>query len=174
MNFFQFIKFFFLIKKIRILKPNIVQTWLVHADFLGGISARLAGVKNIIWNVRYSNIERNKSKLSTTLIISMLSRLSYIVPLSIIIVSKRAKKIYENKGYDKKLKYIPNGYNLSTLKINKVQKNIFYKENNLKKIPLIGCVARYDPQKDHLNLLNALSMIRSKNLIFLYTCWIKY
>ena len=168
MNFFSIHKIFFLIKKIKILKPNIVQTWLVHADFLGGIAARLAGNKNIIWNVRYSNIEINKSKLSTVLTIKMLSRLSYIVPLSIIIVSKRAKKIYEKKGYDiKKLKFIPNGYNLSTLKINQAQKNLFYKKNNLKKkIPLICCVARYDPQKDHLNLLNALSIIKSKNLNF--------
>ena len=64
----------------------------------------------------------------------MLSRLSYIVPLSIIIVSKRAKKIYEKKGYDiKKLKYIPNGYNLSTLKINKVKKIFFIKKIILKK-----------------------------------------
>ena len=134
MNFFSIHKIFFLIKKIKILKPNIVQTWLVHADFLGGIAARLAGNKNIIWNVRYSNIEINKSKLSTVLTIKMLSRLSYIVPLSIIIVSKRAKKIYEKKGYDiKKLKFIPNGYNLSTLKINQAQKNLFYKKNNLKK-----------------------------------------
>lgn len=168
MNFFLIHKIFFLIKKIKILKPNVVQTWLVHADFLGGIAARLAGIKNVIWNVRYSNLEINKSKLSTILTIKMLSRLSYIVPLSIIIVSKRAMKIYEKKGYDKKkLKFIPNGYNLSTLKINKLQKNLFYKKNNLKKkIPLICCVARYDPQKDHLNLLNALSIIRSKNINF--------
>tara|TARA_Y100001970_G_C14171213_1_gene824287 strand:- start:539 stop:1678 length:1140 start_codon:yes stop_codon:yes gene_type:complete len=168
MNFFSIYKLFFLIKKINILKPNIVQTWLVHADFLGGIAARLAGIKNIVWNVRYSNIEIKKSKLSTILIIRILSRLSYIIPLSIIIVSKRAKKIYEKKGYDKKkLKFIPNGYNLSTFKISKVKKNDFYKKINLKKkIPLIGCVARYDPQKDHLNLLNALSIIRSKNLNF--------
>ena len=69
MNFFSIHKIFFLIKKIKIIKANIVQTWLVHADFLGGIAARLAGNKNIIWNVRYSNIEIKKSKLSTILTI---------------------------------------------------------------------------------------------------------
>ena len=57
MNFFSIHKIFFLIKKSKLIKPNIVQTWLVHADFLGGIAARLVGNKNIIWNVRYSNIE---------------------------------------------------------------------------------------------------------------------
>ena len=168
MNYFSIYKFFFLIKKINILKPNIVQTWLVHADFLGSIAARLAGIKNIVWNVRYSNIDILKSKLTTILIIRLLSMLSYIIPLSIIIVSKRAKKIYEKKGYDKKkLKFIPNGYDLSILKVNKIQKRYFNKKIKInKKIPIIGTVARFDPQKDHYNLLNALSIIRSKNKNF--------
>jgi len=168
MNFFSIYKFFFLIKMIRSLKPDIVQTWLVHSDFLGGIAARLAGIRNIIWNVRYSDIEIGKSKLTTVIIIRILSKLSYIIPQFIIIVSKKAKKIYEKIGYDKKkLKFIPNGYDLSILKVNKIQKKYFRKKFNIKKqIPIIGSVARYDPQKDHLNLLNALSLIQSKNIDF--------
>ena len=168
MNFYSIFKFFFLIKIIKSLKPDVVQTWLVHGDFLGGIASRLAGIRNIIWNVRYSDIEIGKSKLTTALIIRILSKLSYTIPRSVIIVSKRAKKIYEKIGYDKKkLIFIPNGYDLSVLKVNKIQKNYFRKKTNIKKqIPIIGSVARYDPQKDHLNLLNALSLIKSKNIDF--------
>ncbi len=168
MNFYSISKFFFLIKLIGSIKPNIVQTWLVHADFLGGIAARLAGISKIIWNVRYSNIEIGKSKLSTILILKILSKLSYSIPLLIIIVSKKAKKIYKIKGYDnRKLKFIPNGYDLSILKINKTQKNTFKKKIKIKKqVPIIGNVARYDPQKDHLNLLKALSLIKQKNINF--------
>ena len=154
-SFFSIHKFFFLIKLLQSLKPDIVQTWLVHADFVGSIAARLAGIKKILWNVRYSNIEIDKSKLTTILIIKTLAKLSYIIPEIIVINSKKAKKIYESKGYDKrKLKYIPNGYDLSTLKVSKSQKIDFQKKIKIKKqIPLIGYVARYDPLKDHLNLL---------------------
>ena len=167
-RFFSIHKFIFLIKLLRSLKPDIVQTWLVHADFLGSIAARLAGINNILWNVRYSNIEIGKAKLTTILIIKILSILSYVIPKFIIIVSKKAKKIYEIAGYNKRLfKFIPNGYDLSILKINKLQKKNFRKNIKIKKnIPLIGNVARYDPQKDHLNLLNALSLIREKNINF--------
>ena len=113
MNFYSVYKVLSLIKKINYFKPDIVQTWLVH-DFLGGIASRLAGFKNIIWNIRYSNIEATGLKFSTIFIIKILSWLSYIIPSSIIIVSKRAKKLYEKKGFDnKKLKYIPNGFDLS-------------------------------------------------------------
>ena len=167
-SFFSIYKFFFLIKLLNSLKPDIVQTWLVHADLVGSIAARLAGIKKILWNIRYSNIEIKKSKLMTILIIKLLAKLSYIIPESIIIVSKRAKKIYEVKGYDKKkLKFIPNGYDLSTLKVNNSQKIFFQKKIKIKKgIPLIGYVARYDPLKDHLNLINALSLIRLKSINF--------
>jgi glycosyltransferase involved in cell wall biosynthesis len=167
-SFFSIHKFFFLIKLLQSLKPDIVQTWLVHADLVGSIAARLAGIKKILWNVRYSNIEIDKSKLTTILIIKALAKLSYIIPEIIVINSKKAKKIYESKGYDKrKLKYIPNGYDLSTLKVSKSQKIDFQKKIKIKKqIPLIGYVARYDPLKDHLNLLNALSLIRLKGKDF--------
>ena len=72
-------------------------------------------------------------------------------------------------GYDKKkLRFIPNGYDLSILRPSKLQKIIFKKKIKSKKsIPIIGNVSRYDPKKDHLNLLNALSYLKSKNLKFL-------
>ena len=128
-NFFSFIKFFFLIKLIRSLRPDIVQTWLVHADFVGGIAARLSGKNNILWNIRYSNLERDKAKLTTILIIKVLALLSYFVPRIIITVSKRAKKIYEIAGYNSKIiKYIPNGYDLSILRVNETEKINFRKK----------------------------------------------
>lgn len=168
LKFYSVFKFFLLIKLIRFLNPDIVQTWLVHADFIGGIAARLSGVKKIIWNVRYSNLEFGKTKIITILIIKILAKLSFIIPQSIIIVSKRAIKIYENEGYDKKkFIFIPNGYDLSILKPNEFEKISFKKNNNIPtNIPLIGNVARYDPKKDHLNLLKALLTIQSKKINF--------
>ena len=169
-NIFSIQKFFFLIKQLHSINPDIVQTWLIHADFVGGIAARLAGIKNIVWNIRYSNFELGKAKLATIIIIKILSKLSYLIPQFIIINSKRAKKIFE-KDYDKKkLKYISNGIDLSILKPNKIEKINFKKKNKVKKqIPLIGNVATYDPKKDHLNLIKALSIIRSKNIDFFCT-----
>lgn len=168
LKIFSIFKFIHLIKLIRTLKPDIVQTWLVHADFVGGIAARLAGILNILWNIRYSNIEIGKAKLTTIFIIKILSALSHIIPKNIITVSKKAKKIYEITGYKKKIiKFIPNGYDLSILKVSKFKKIKFKKKINFKKkIPLIGNVARFDPQKDHLNLLNALYLIRKRNIDF--------
>ena len=169
MKFFSVNKFIFIIKLLRTFRPHIVQTWLVHGDFIGGIAAKFAGIGNIVWNIRYSNFQIRKAKFTTILIIKLLAKLSFVIPKSIVVVSKRAKKIYEIKGYDKKkLKFIPNGYDLSILKPSKFQKTSFKNKFKIKKkVPLIGNVARYDPKKDHLNLLNALSLIQLKKINFL-------
>jgi glycosyltransferase involved in cell wall biosynthesis len=169
LKFYSINKFFLLIKILRYLKPDIVQTWLVHADLIGGIAARLSGIKNIIWNIRHSDLEIKKTKLSTVLFIIAASKIFYLfIPQFIIVVFKNPKKIYKIKNYNKnKLKYIPNGYDLSILKPSKFQKKIFRKRIKIAKSTiLIGNVSRYDPKKNHLILLNALSLIRSKNVNF--------
>ena len=162
-NLFSVHKFFFLIKLLRLIKPDIIQTWLILGDFIGGIASRLAGFKNIVWNIRYSNFEIKKVKLFNFIIIRLLTKLSYVVPKSIVVVSKKSKKLYEKKGYDKnKLQFIPNGYDLREIKKKKFKKLIKIKKNT----PLVGYVARYDQLKDHLNLLNALSLIKMKKINF--------
>ena len=169
LKFYSINKFFLLIKILRYLKPDIVQTWLVHADLIGGIAARLSGTKNIIWNVRHSDLEIKKTKLSTTLFITAASKIFYLlIPKFIIVVLKKAKKIYKIKNFHKsKLKYIPNGYDLSILRPSKFQRIIFRKKIKIKKSTmLIGNVSRYDPKKNHLILLNALSLLQSNNVNF--------
>lgn len=167
-SFYPLQKFFFLIRLLRSLKPDVVQTWLVHSDLIGGIASRLAGIKNVVWNIRYSALKTKNTKLNTIIILNILSKLSYLVPQLIVVNSKKGKKVYENKGYEKKkIRYIPNGYDLSILKPDKIKKKKFKIENRIfKKIPLIGNLARYDQLKDHSNLLNALSIIRSKQIDF--------
>ena len=164
-----FIKFFSILKIIKFHKPDVVQTWLIHADFIGGIAAKLCGVKNIIWNIRYTDLKFGKSKLTSIIIVKILSYLSFFIPNSIIMNSKKAKRIYEIKGYDKKkFVFIPNGYDLSIFKPDKLQRKIFRKKLKIKNnIILIGNIARYDPKKDHANLIGALNLLKLKNNNFL-------
>lgn len=168
-KFYSFYKIFILMKLLRSLKPNIIQTWLIHADLVGGLVSRLLGFKNIIWNIRYSEIQKkNQVKLTKLLIIKIMAKLSYIVPQSIVIVSKKAQKIYVSQGYDKKkFHFIPNGYDLRILKYNYLQK-IEFKQTlkTNKKIPIIGNISRFHPKKDHINLIKALSILKSKNINF--------
>ena len=47
-------KYYSILKKI---KPQIVQTWMYHSDLFGGLIAKLAGIKIVLWNVRSSSFK---------------------------------------------------------------------------------------------------------------------
>jgi glycosyltransferase involved in cell wall biosynthesis len=135
----------------------------VHADFIGGIASKLAGINKIIWNIRYSNLDIGIIKLSTYFLIKILSLLSFVIPKKIVVVSKRGLKNCEDLGYCvSKLKLIHNGYKPFVFKNNN-QKVDFRKKYKIKNnVAIIGSIARYDPTKDHENLFKALSIVKKK------------
>ena len=168
LKFYSIFKFFSLVHLIRSLKPDVVQTWLAHSDFIGGIASRLAGINRVVWNVRYSKLDRSIVKLRTLILIRILSILSYLIPQIIIVVSKSTFKNCQRLGYSsQKLRLVHNGY--ETLKHSSTKNRNYYRKKFKikKKIPIVGSVARYAPTKDHLNLLTALSILKKKNIDFI-------
>ena len=153
-----------LFKLIRKFKPNVVQTWMYHADLIGGVIARLAGIKNIFWNIRHTTLEPGKSKRSTIFIAKLCAKLSKRVPKGIVCNAEKAVEIHGSIGYDtSKMTVIANGYDLSNLRA------IPNSQAQLKKelgdvFPLIGMVARFDPLKEHFDLLDAFSIVKKKGV----------
>ena len=152
---------FALLKAIRKIKPDIVQTWLYHADFLGSIAAKLAGCRHIIWNLRLSDVGKAHLKFTTRVIVKLLSFLSFFIPEKTITCSRKSLQHYgKSSCVTKKLVVIPNGFDLSEFKPDFELKNLFREE---KEIPsdaiLIGTVGRFDPQKDYLTFIKATQLI---------------
>ncbi len=168
MKFFSILKFFKIIRLLNFLKPDIVQTWLVLGDLIGGIAAKLSGIKSIIWNVRYSKLTLENTSLINILLSRILIVLSYMIPKVIIVGSKSAKRNCENQGYCKqKLILIVNGYEPSIFKSDLSKRVSFRKKFDINnKVTVIGNVARYDKVKDHSGLLKALSIINSNKINF--------
>ena len=101
MKFYSVTTFFYLIRLLRTLKPDIVQTWLVLGDLLGSIAARLAGIKNVVWTILYSKLDISIEKVRTILFIKLLAKLSHIIPKLIIVISKSALKNCQYLGYNR-------------------------------------------------------------------------
>ena len=90
-----------------------------------------------------------------------------MIPKIIIVVSKSTFKNCKRLGYcSHKLRLIHNGYEILKYNFNK-NRNYYRKKFKIKKIPIVGSVARYDPTKDHINLLTALSILKKKNIDFI-------
>lgn len=162
------VRFYQLIKLIRSEHPNVVQTWMYHADLLGGVAARLAGVKRVFWGIRHSTLEKGKSKRSTIMIARLCALLSKWVPEKIICCANKALVVHVDIGYAaEKLLVIQNGYDMSCFKPDvaageKVRNELQLGAHEF----VIGKVGRFDPLKDHLNLLQALALVAKQQIQF--------
>ena len=161
-----------LIKLYRImkqLKPDVVQTWMNHADLIGGIIARIAGIKNIFWGVHQTILIKGKSKASTIMIVKLNAFLSNLIPNKIIYCAEKSREVHELIGFKKsKGVVIQNGYDI----------NIFHQNDSLAKdfrdklkIPqdafIIGHVASYDPLKGQDTLIKSLSSLLKRKIKFI-------
>lgn len=152
-----------LYKLVRYVKPDVVQTWMFHADLIGGVISRLAGIKNIVWGVHHTTLLKGESKRSTIIIAKLNSFLSYFVPKKIIYCANESRKEQEAIGYSSKIGcVVPNGFNINDFTPNSSIGNKFRQELKLlNDVFLIGHVGRYDPLKDHQTLLMAISELKS-------------
>ena len=57
------------IKSIKEKQKNVIQTWLPHADLIGGLISKFCGFNKIIWNIRISNFTANSFKYKTFLVV---------------------------------------------------------------------------------------------------------
>ena len=153
-----------LYKLLKSLQPNAVQTWMYHADLIGGIIAKLAGIKHIYWNIRHTTLEKGQSKKSTILVAKLCALLSRFIPKKIICCAHKAVEIHAELGYQKsKMVVIGNGYQLEQFAPNADEGKKLRLELTLaEQETILGMVGRFDAQKDHLGLLSALNIIKNK------------
>ncbi len=146
---------------LRERKPDLVQTWLYHSDLAGGISAKMAGNLRTFWSIRQSNIDIEHNKKSTVWAAKTCAKLSARLPEKIICCSHSALKTHVALGYDAdKMLVIPNGFDLDAFQTEKDARNSVREELGLDEdIKLVGLVARFDPQKDHRNFIEAAAMV---------------
>lgn len=150
-------------RTLRLLKPDLVQTWLYHADFLGGLVARVAGVKKVIWSVRSTDITKGGSK-ATLLVRWMCARLSKVIPTTILFAANTSREAHEELGYDDaRARVIPNGFDVASLK-KKALSDVsvrceFGIDDSYRTIISVG---RFHPVKDHKTFIQAAAMLADK------------
>ena len=158
---FGLFKLYKLIKKI---KPDAIQTWLIHADLIGGIAARFSGIKNIFWGVHHTILLPGKVKFSTIFVLKCNAFLSNFVPKKIIYCAEKSRQIQESIGFNKsKGLVIQNGYDIKNFSQNDILRKDFRNELGCSDNTfLIGHVGSYHPLKDQSNLIDALAFLNKK------------
>lgn len=137
-------------------KPDIVHTWMYHSDFFGGIIAKIAKVKCIIWGIRNTDLIKG-TNFSTRIIGLINAILSYFIPNKILVVSNSAMIKHKSIGYcSTKMIVIPNGFSHLDSGLSFVEKIKFRKYLKLPETSiLIGSVGRFNQYKDHATFIKA-------------------
>lgn len=141
---------------------NVVQTWTYHSDLMGGIAAKLAGIKHVFWGVRHANLDWSVNSFSTIFCAYASVFFSYFIPSRIIYCSHLGKVVHERLGYKTNGKVIPNGFNSSRFHKSELHRSIARSKIGLQtNAMVIGCVGRFHPIKGQKLLLKAFRTLAS-------------
>lgn len=152
-------------KHLRAYRPDLVQTWMYHPDLIGGICARLAGIRHVCWGIRHTALEAGQSSRSSIITARLCARLSGLIPNRIVCCAHEAARLHASLGYrSDKLVVIPNGYDLSAFypfeATDARRRDVLSEEDSRR--PVLGMVGRFNAQKDHENLLKALAEVKAR------------
>jgi glycosyltransferase involved in cell wall biosynthesis len=162
-----------LIKFIIAESPDVIQTWMYHADFLGGLIGKLFSKAKIIWGIHHTDLNPNLDKKLTLFIVWMCSLLSNAIPNVIVCCSNKTKAVHTRAGYRKeKTKVIPNGFDVNKFHPDRQAYLSLRRELQISDTTtLIGLIGRYHSQKGHVFFFKAASeILRVNRNIHLVLC----
>ena len=144
--------------------PDILQTWLYHADLLGLITGRIARAKRIVWGLRCSDMDLRNYRFLTALTVRSCALLSAL-PDAIIANSRQGIEIHRKMGYHmRRMALIPNGFDTEHFAPDQSARAWLLGQLGLSQDAiLIGLIARFDPMKDQKGFLAAASRLAAKH-----------
>ena len=150
-----------LTQRLRSRPPDVLQTWMYHADLIGAVGARLAGGIPTVWNIRHSNLSPKANKRAHLWTARVCAKISRWLPARIVINSETSRLNHEKLGYaPAKMQVIPNGFDPAMFKVDPIARVSVRQELGLPEPTLlIGLVARFDRQKDHHNFIQAAARL---------------
>jgi glycosyltransferase involved in cell wall biosynthesis len=160
-----------LMRRLRAQRPQIVQTWMYHADLLGGAFAHATGPglahggrggsrARVIWGLRGS-VDAKLSKRSSRAVARACARTERWLPDRVVSCSHSLAQMHIERGYDPaRMTVIPNGFDLTRYAPDatlRAQGRAWLQVAEDQ--PLVGIVGRYDPQKDHATFARAAGQL---------------
>jgi glycosyltransferase involved in cell wall biosynthesis len=142
---------------LRELRPEILQTWLYHADFLGLLIRQLGHIPHLVWNIRCSDASLSAADIALRRMLSWCSP----VPDAVVVNSRAGQHFHERIGYrPRRWEYVPNGFDINKLRPDPEARGRIRAELTIdEETILIGLPARHHPMKDHDTFLTAAPIL---------------
>jgi glycosyltransferase involved in cell wall biosynthesis len=147
-----------LITILRRVRPEILQTWLYHADLLGLVGRALSRTScRLIWNIQCTEMA------DAGALRRLLAWWSQ-VPDAIVVNSLEGRNFHEAQGYrPRRWVHIPNGCDTAAFSFDAAARRALRREWRIADdMVAIGLAARYHPMKDHDNFLAAAAQLAAR------------
>lgn len=143
-----------LLKKVR---PAVVQTWMYHANLIGGLAARMAGSIPVAWGIHHTYLSPEYIKRPTLMVAKAGVPLSRRLPRAIVCCAEESRRVHAGLGYPaEKMQVIPNGFDMERFRPDPAAREGIRAELGVApETKLVGLLARFNPQKDHANFVLA-------------------
>ena len=146
----------YLSKILKKKSPAIIQTWMYHADLIGGLVGKQITKSPIVWNLRADIMPFSKDK-RTYFLTKGCAIFSSQLPTRIVSCSEATRLAHVSFGYNAaRTITIPNGFDLEVYCPNAVAAYSVRQELEIQSdVPLIGLMTRFDQRKDIPNFIEA-------------------
>jgi glycosyltransferase involved in cell wall biosynthesis len=150
-------------KLLRELRPDVVQTWMYHADLIGGLAARGAGSSAIAWGVRSTFMQFEGSRF-TRVVARACAMLSTRIPRVIVCAAEASRRVHVEMGYDAaRMRVIPNGFDISRLAGGADRRADRRAEFGFDaRTVAIGAIGRFSPVKDYPTFIEACAIVGAR------------
>lgn len=148
------------VRALRAFRPDVVQSWMYHADLLATLAWPLVGRPALAWNLRCADMDLKRYAQMTRWVRATLARLS-VVPAVVVCNSEASRQAHESYGYTpRRWAMIGNGFDTQRFRPCDNARAALRRRLGLPAgTPLIGMIARVDPAKDHQTLLDAAKQL---------------
>jgi glycosyltransferase involved in cell wall biosynthesis len=138
-------------------RPAVVNTWMYHADVLGGFAARLCGIRAVVWGVRSTSIGGVLPHWRLRILCRLSALMSHRVPRAIVCVAEAARLSHIAFGYRSNVMHvIANGFDVDALDPSQFDASAARALHGFEPDHIVvGHVGRYCNEKDHVGFLKA-------------------
>jgi glycosyltransferase involved in cell wall biosynthesis len=153
-----------LLGHLRRTRPAVIQTWMYHADLVGGVGSFLAHRPAVIWGIRQT-LDATLSKRHAIRTARVCARLSSRIPTRIVCCAESVAAVHIGLGYDPhRVMVIPNGFDTASFAPDPGARSAVRAELGVDaRTPLVGLVARYDVKKGHEVFVDAARRVADRH-----------
>jgi glycosyltransferase involved in cell wall biosynthesis len=144
-------------RTLREFRPDILQTWLYHADMLGLAAHQLGFAPHLLWNVRCTD------SLGANAPRRLLAWCSGR-PDAVVVNSLAGQQFHAGLGYHpRRWMMLPNGFDTDALRPDPERRHRFRAEFGWDDaVVAVALPARYHPQKDHATFVAAAAKLAAR------------